>query len=110
MPGYILIWLLSGYFNGTYDKPYKFSKIFRGIAAGTIVILVAYALLPENLRFSRAIILLGSVWAILVMGFTMLGLGAVMVGLVFVIPMLGHASWYAYKDLIAAAPATGVSG
>lgn len=41
-----------------------------------------------------------AVWAFLVMGFTLLGLGSVMVGLVFVIPMLGHASWYAYCDLI----------
>ena len=67
VPGYILVWLLSGYFNGTYDKPVKFSKILRGISLGTVMILVAYALLPENLRFSRAIILLGSVWAIIVM-------------------------------------------
>lgn len=51
-----------------------------------------------------------AVWAILVMGFTMLGLGAVMVGLVFVIPMLGHASWYAYRNLIAVPPGAGVSG
>jgi hypothetical protein len=35
-----------------------------------VIILVAYALLPENLRFSRAIILLGSVWAIIVMAGT----------------------------------------
>ena len=69
VPGYILVWLLSGYFNGAYDKPLKFSRIFRGIAIGTVIILVAYALLPENLRFSRAIILLGSVWAIMHDGF-----------------------------------------
>jgi len=67
VPGYILTWLLSCYFSGTYDRPVKFSRIFRGIALGTTIILVAYALLPETLRFSRAIILLGSVWAILVM-------------------------------------------
>jgi O-antigen biosynthesis protein len=70
VPGYIIIWLLSGYFNGAYDKPVKFSRIFRGILLGTIIILVAYALLPEHLRFSRAIILLGSVWAILMMAAT----------------------------------------
>jgi GT2 family glycosyltransferase len=68
VPGYILVWLLSGYFNGAYDRPVKFSRILRGISVGTIIILVAYALLPEHLRFSRAIILLGSVWAIIVMG------------------------------------------
>jgi GT2 family glycosyltransferase len=70
VPGYVLLWLLAGYFSGTYDKPFKFSRIFRGIAIGTIIILVAYALLPEHLRFSRAIILLGSIWAIVVMSFT----------------------------------------
>ena len=43
-----------------------------------------------------------AVWAMLVMGFTVLGLGAMLVGLVFVVPMLGHASWYAYRDLYAA--------
>lgn len=67
VPGYIFIWLLSGYFNGTYDKTVKFSRILRGILLGTIIILVTYALLPEHFRFSRAIILLGSVWAMMVM-------------------------------------------
>jgi GT2 family glycosyltransferase len=67
VPAYILTWLLSGYFSGTYDRPSKFGRIFRGIALGTVIILVAYALLPEHLRFSRAIILLGSVWAIVIM-------------------------------------------
>lgn len=70
VPGYILIWLIAGYFTGAYDRPVKFSKIFRGITVGTVIILVAYALLPENLRFSRAIILLGSVWGIMVMAIT----------------------------------------
>lgn len=67
VPGYILIWVISGFFSGTYDKPYKISRILRGISVGTVIILVAYALLPENLRFSRAIILIGSVWAVIVM-------------------------------------------
>ncbi|MBW6459024.1 MAG: glycosyltransferase family 2 protein [Bacteroidales bacterium] len=67
VPGYILIWLLSCYFSSTYDRPVKIGKIFRGISVGTVIILVAYALLPEHLRFSRAIILLGAVWAVLAM-------------------------------------------
>jgi uncharacterized membrane protein len=41
-----------------------------------------------------------AVWAALVMGFCLLGLGSALLGLVFVIPMLGHASWYAYRDLL----------
>lgn len=39
-------------------------------------------------------------WAILIMGFTLLGLGSAMLGLVAVVPMLGHASWHAYRDLV----------
>jgi len=43
-----------------------------------------------------------AVWAAVVMGFTLLGMAAALIGLVFVIPMLGHASWYAYRDVLAA--------
>lgn len=39
-------------------------------------------------------------WAFLIMGFASLGLLSLFLGLVFVIPMLGHASWHAYKDLV----------
>ncbi len=42
-----------------------------------------------------------ALWAALLMGFTLLGLASLLLGLVFVIPMLGHASWYAYRDLVA---------
>jgi uncharacterized membrane protein len=41
-----------------------------------------------------------ALWAALIMGFTLLGLASLMLGLVFVVPMLGHASWYAYRDLV----------
>ena len=48
-----------------------------------------------------------AIWSGLIMGFTLLGLGSLMIGLVLVIPMLGHASWHAYRDLVdaSAAPA-----
>jgi len=39
-------------------------------------------------------------WAALILGFTLLGLGSLLLGLIFVMPMLGHASWHAYRDLI----------
>lgn len=63
VPGYIIIWILSVYFSGGYDKPVRLQKIVRGLFSGTFLILVIYALLPESYRFSRALILLGSVWA-----------------------------------------------
>lgn len=41
-----------------------------------------------------------ALWAALIMGFTLLGLGSLLLGLIFVVPMLGHASWHAYRDLV----------
>jgi len=53
-------WMISSFINGGYDKPYSNFKNLRGIAIGTLIILMVYALLPESLRFSRALILLGT--------------------------------------------------
>lgn len=63
VPVYILIWITAVYLSGGYDKPIRISRIFRGLLTGTIVILVIYALLSEEYRFSRALILLGAAWA-----------------------------------------------
>ncbi len=41
-----------------------------------------------------------ALWAALIMGFTLLGLGSLLLGLIAVVPMLGHASWHAYRDLV----------
>jgi uncharacterized membrane protein len=39
-------------------------------------------------------------WAFLIMVFSLLGVLSLFLGLVFVVPLLGHASWHAYKDLV----------
>lgn len=62
---YILIWIISLFFSGGYDKPVKMFNVLKGIIWGTIIILVAYSLIPEQLRTSRAIILLGSLWTLI---------------------------------------------
>lgn len=41
-----------------------------------------------------------ALWAALMVVLTLLGLAPLLLGLVFVIPMLGHASWHAYRDLV----------
>lgn len=64
VPLYIAVWLFSVFLSAGYDKPVKASKIIRGIFIGTAVILVIYALLPDHFRFSRALILIGTLWAI----------------------------------------------
>ena len=63
IPSYILFWLCIDKLSGVYDKPFKLSKLFRGTVYGLICLLALYSLLPEEIRFSRALILLGSVWS-----------------------------------------------
>lgn len=64
-PLYAIAWIIMVYFNGGYDKPIKLLKIIRGVLVGTVFILLGYSLLPESLRFSRALILLGTSWALI---------------------------------------------
>lgn len=63
VPVYILIWIVSIYFNNGYDKPARPVNIVLGLITGTIFILIVYALLPPSLRFSRALILMGGILA-----------------------------------------------
>lgn len=72
LPGYLIIWLFAGYFSGAYDKPFRTRKIFRSLSFGTLIIAAVYGFLPEELRFSRAIILLGAVSTFIVMLFNRL--------------------------------------
>ncbi len=65
VPAYILVWLIAIYYSGGYDKPLKILSFLKGHLVGTLFILVIYALLPIDWRFSRALIFLGSLWAIL---------------------------------------------
>ncbi len=60
IPAYLVVWLLSLYYSGGYEKPVSLLRIFRGMGWGTLIILVVYSLLPESIRFSRAIIVLGA--------------------------------------------------
>lgn len=61
LPIYILVWIVSVFYMGGYESKANQLSIAKGIGVGTLAILVAYALLPEDLRFSRAIIILGTI-------------------------------------------------
>ncbi|HKL03694.1 MAG TPA: glycosyltransferase [Cryomorphaceae bacterium] len=67
---YALIWMGCVFLSGGYDRPLKLLKIWRGVLAGTVFILILYALIPEELRFSRALILLGTASTILIFSLT----------------------------------------
>ena len=41
-----------------------------------------------------------ALWAALIMGLTLLGIATALLGLIVVLPWLGHASWHAYRALV----------
>jgi uncharacterized membrane protein len=41
-----------------------------------------------------------ALWAFLLMGLSLLGLFSLFLGLILVVPLLGHASWHAYRELV----------
>ncbi len=53
-------YLIIAYYAGLYDRYYKRPRLIRSALIATIVLLAGYALLSEHYRFSRAIIVLGS--------------------------------------------------
>lgn len=65
VPIYVLLWVLSAYFSGAYDKPFRAAKLVRGLLAGTLVISAAYGFFPADHRYSRGLIVVGAAWSIL---------------------------------------------
>jgi len=65
VPSYIMIWIVSIWISKGYKRPVDSKKLFKGILVGSFVILVFYSLLNEQYRFSRALLLLGTTWAII---------------------------------------------
>lgn len=62
-PIFTLVFLLVAYYAGLYNKYYRRAELIRSMFIATLVLLAGYALLPEHYRFSRAIILFGSLLA-----------------------------------------------
>jgi uncharacterized membrane protein len=41
-----------------------------------------------------------ALWAVLIAGFTAFGLATFFIGLILVLPLVGHATWHCYRDLV----------
>ncbi len=41
-----------------------------------------------------------AMWTAIILALTMLGMASLLIGLAVVMPLLGHASWHAYRDLV----------
>lgn len=47
-------------------------------------------------------------WAALIAGFVMIGVVTMCAGLIFVFPLMGHATWHAFKDLVEFSDGAGI--
>lgn len=65
LPAFTLVYLVVAYYAGLYDKYYKTVNVIRSTLVATLVLLALYALLPETVRFSRGIVVLGAIVAFL---------------------------------------------
>jgi hypothetical protein len=72
---YSVVWVFFLWLFGGYDKPWIPRRVLQGIAMGSIVLFAGYGLLPEELRFSRAILLFGAGWfsAVVILGRVTMG-------------------------------------
>ncbi|MGB0129120.1 MAG: DUF2189 domain-containing protein [Rhodocyclaceae bacterium] len=48
-----------------------------------------------------------AVWALVIVGFTVIGFATLYIGLVFAMPVVGHATWHAYQELVEPRPLPG---
>jgi GT2 family glycosyltransferase len=61
---YAVLWVIGLAISGAYRSRRSFMSAAKGIMLGTLLIVVYYAFIPESFRYSRAIIILGSAYAL----------------------------------------------
>ena len=66
-PVFTLIFLAVSYYSGLYDYGYKQKRLNHSTILAFLILLSGYSLLPENLRFSRGILVFGSLLAFIIM-------------------------------------------
>ena len=62
---YVFIWLGAVYFSGGYYDKWNIRRLGRGLLLGTLILAAVYGFLNLEYRSSRALIVLGAVWALL---------------------------------------------
>jgi len=66
VPAFTLATVLSVFLAGGYRLPSKIKDAVKGIIFSTVAILAIYSLLPLDFRFSRAVVLLGGLSALII--------------------------------------------
>ena len=92
----MIIWLMSG---GT------LALLVFAITVVSVPLLLDrqvgfVAAMRTSLRAVDANILMMALWAAMVATLTLIGIGTLFFGLIVLMPLIGHASWHAYRDLV----------
>lgn len=77
IPLFVGIWVLCVKAMGGYRKTNRLVPVFNAALVGTLINLIIYSLLNEELRFSRGILILSALWSFL-------GLALIRIGLHFI--------------------------
>jgi uncharacterized membrane protein len=95
-PGFFEVWLLVG---GLMAAP-----VFASSVVAIPLLLDRRVSVQKAVLTSWKAVLVNpiclSLWGAIVMSLSLLGLGTLMFGLILVMPILGHATWHAYRDLV----------
>jgi len=60
IPGYTVMTLAAVFLFGGYRIPSRTGRVIKGVISGSAAAFVIYALLPQELRFSRAVMIMGT--------------------------------------------------
>ncbi len=67
LPVFTVMFMIASYYSGLYDRGYQQSQLTRSTATAALVLLSGYALLPEEIRFSRGILVFGILMAFIIL-------------------------------------------
>ncbi len=62
-PLYTTVWLLVLWLGGSYDRRYDLLRLLRNVGIGAVLLAAIYGFLDQAFRPSRALLLLGAIWA-----------------------------------------------
>lgn len=62
---YAFVYVLLLILNGVYRERYHVRQVVQGVFTSLLILLAIYALVQESYRFSRALLLLSAVWALI---------------------------------------------
>jgi len=110
---------LFAFASGVFDHPNAITFLFWSNAAGFALALVALMIsivafpmlldrdcgaataVSTSVRATLANPVPVAVWGLMVAGLLVVGMATLMVGLVVIVPVLGHATWHFYRRLVA---------